>query len=135
MSTRTASLLMLFIAALMATGVVVAVGVAALHGSGAAGPWLVPVVAVVCHTTILFLGRHHILPVALAASLRRAAATVFAMVVVTLAVAWGGIWLLQWLIGRALVPATLTVLVWFVLLWLAVQRQQNWHLSLKSGVR
>ena len=135
MTNRTASLLMLFVAALIATGVSMAIAVSALEPTGVSGPWLVPAIAVLCYTTALYLGRHHILPRSLAESPARSVVTLGVMVVVTLSAAVVGARAAQWAIGREVATPALTLTLWFVLLWLAVRRQQNWHLAVKSRVR
>jgi hypothetical protein len=126
---------MLFVAALIATGVLMAVAVGALDQTGMAGPWLVPVIAVLCQTTAFYLGRHHILPRTLAASATKSALTVIATVALTLAVATAGGWAVQWAVGRDVVAPALTLLLWFALLWLAVGWQQNWNWTVKNSVR
>jgi hypothetical protein len=116
---------MLFVAALIATGALMAIAVSALARTGVSGPWLVPVIAVLCHTTAFYLGRRHILPRSLAESPAKSAVTLGVMVVVTLAAAVAGTWAVQWTIGREVATSTLTIVLWFVLLWLAVRRQQQ----------
>ena len=134
MTNRTASLLMLFVAALVATGLLLAIAVNALDGSRTAGPWLAPTIAVLSQVTMFYLGRRFILPPAVAQSGVRSAVTVAGMVIVTLGLAVAVVWLLQRASGRAVAAPTFTLLLWFALLWVAVRRQ-NWHPSSKTSVR
>lgn len=135
MTSRTASLLMLFVAALIATGVLLAVTVRVLEGSSASGPWLAPFIAVTCQATTLYLGRRFILPYRMAVSAARSAVTIVAMVASTMAIAAGVGWVVERTIGWVIASPVFTLALWFVLLWGAVSRQRNWNPRLKNGVR
>lgn len=123
MTNRTGSLLFLFVAALVATAVLLALGVSLLATRGGAEPWLAPVIAVLCQATALYYGRHYILPPVSARSAGRSAIIIAAMVVATLAIAMAVVALLQWTSGRALTPPIVTLVLWFGLLWVAVRQQ------------
>jgi hypothetical protein len=135
MTNRTASLLMLFVVALGSAGVLLAMAVAALDRTAVSGPWLAPVVAGACQAVVLYLGRGYILPDAVAQRPGRAAVTIVSMVALTLAAAVGAVWTMRWASGVGAGASTLTLVVWFSLLWCAMQHQQKWHRPLKNGVR
>jgi hypothetical protein len=127
MTNRTASLLMLFVAALMTTAVLLALIIGAIDSVEAAGPWLAPLVAVVCQTGMLYLGRRFILSPAFTTSASRAAFTILPLVIVTLLGAYAVGWSLRWAVERAVAAPALTLILWFALLSAAVNRQHNWH--------
>jgi hypothetical protein len=133
MTNHTASLLMLFVAGLLAAALLLAAATS-VSLSRSLGPWLPPAIAVVCEVAIFFLGRRFILPDAIARSAGRALMTIVAILVVSLMAAGTAIWVLRWASGGVLTAPGLTLLLWFVLLWAAL-RQQNWHSSLKNGWR
>lgn len=123
MTNRTASLVMMFIMALVATAVLMAGLLRLLDGATASGPWLLPVLAAGCQAVVLFLGRHHILSPVCAASAGRAAITILMMVALTLAGAVAVVGGVRWLLGSVKGAPILLFAVWFVLLWMMVQRQ------------
>ena len=140
MTNRTASLLLLFVMSLIVTGVLLALTIAAMDRAAldmgvASGPWLAPIAAVVCQTSIFYVGRHHILPHALAAASARAAVVLIVVVTITMTLAVGSVWLLQQGVGGRFEVRSVALPIWFALLWFAVCRQQIWHGSLKTGVR
>jgi hypothetical protein len=126
MTDRTLSLLMLFVAALIAAGVLLGILVGWLEAARSA-PWLAPAVAVLCQVTLLFLGRRFILSPDVARSAMRSAVTVVGIVSLSLAAALGAVWLVQQGSGGTLFSPALTLIVWFALIWIAVRRQQKWQ--------
>ena len=135
MTNRTASLLVLFVGALVATGVLMAIAVRTLEPFGMSGPWIVPVIAVLCHTTAFHLGRRYILPRSLASSSAKSAVTLMFIVILTMAGAMAGAWGVQWAIGRQIASPALTLGLWFGLLWLAVRAQHDSHVPANSSPR
>jgi hypothetical protein len=119
---RTASLLMLFCAALFTTGVLLALAVSALDRPS---PWLLPALAVVSQIAAFYVGRDALLPREMAAARLRAAGTLIIRVVVTLglavSIAWGGLWIA----GRPDISNVLIVVIWFVLLRVAFRRRDD----------
>ena len=127
MSNRTASLLMLFVAAVLVTGVVLAAALRSLQGTAIAGPWMPPAFAVLCFTTVFYVGRRHLLPYRLAASPGRAAATLAVLTSLTLAAALGVVFVLRSAVGSAAEVPSVTLPLWFALLWLTLQRTRRAH--------
>jgi hypothetical protein len=126
MTNRTASLVMMFIMALGASAVLMAILLWLLDGANAGGPWLLPVLAAGCQAAVLFLGRHHILSPGATASASRAAVTILIMVASTLAVAVAVVGGVRWLLGSVKGAPVVLFAVWFALLWMMVQRQARW---------
>jgi hypothetical protein len=123
MTNRTASLLLLFLVALLATGILLALAVRLLEGTAASGPWLAPLIAWVCQVIALYGGRRFILSRAVAASPGRSALTIILLVGGTMAVAGAVGWLVARTIGGRVVPPAFMLALWFVLLWAAVSRR------------
>ena len=134
MRTRTASLLMLFVVALLATGVLLALAVRALDGTTWSGPWLAPIIAAACQVVTLFAGRRFILSPVAAASPLRVAITLSLIVAGTMVIAAGVVWTVERTIGWILETPALILALWFVLLSAAIGRQ-NWHAPLKIDIR
>jgi hypothetical protein len=118
---------MLFVAALIASGTLMAIAVTAVEQRVASSAWLAPAVAALCYTTTFYFGRRYILPLGIAESSARSAITLLAMVVLTMAAALGAVWLMRLFAGRLVGGAALTLTVWFVLLWLAVHWHHRWR--------
>jgi hypothetical protein len=136
MTDRTVSLLFLFVGALVVGGVLLAMVVAIVDGTPLSGPWLAPLIALVCQVAALHLGRRYILPHPVADAPFRAGLIIAARVTVTLAVSvavvWLMRWVLQWVSDRSL--GALTIMLWFALLWWAF-RQLNRHSAVSSSAR
>ena len=128
MTNRTTSLLLLFVSGLGVTGLLLAALIAAL-GSSATSPWMAPVVASLCATWVLYVGRRYILPPSLLTSPTRALAILAAIVSTALAVSMGTVWLLEWSVGRVMHVPSLIVPLWYAILWVLVQRQHPQHRS------
>ena len=135
MTNRTVSLLMLFAGALGAAGVLLAMLVSAVGGSGETSIWLAPAIAVTCQTTALFLGRRHILPHRLAEAAGRAGLALVFIVTLSLLGTLVVMRLLQMICGDVADGRNLSLPLWFAFLWLGVRHQQIWHRALKTGVR
>lgn len=118
MSSRTLSLLLLFVIGLALTGLALAATVAA--GAVVAGPWLVPFTAVICFTATLFAGRRFILPAGMAARTGSALGRILLVVAGSMTAAFGLMWLVQRAVGQPVPGPIPGVVVWFVALWLAV---------------
>lgn len=127
MTTRALSLLLLFVGALVAAGMLLAMAVSVLDGTSLSGPWLAPALAIVCEVVALYLGRHYILSPPVALTARRAALTIAVSVTLTLAAVLAVIWLVQWISGRSVPVPLLATGLWFVFLWLALRD--------RSGIR
>jgi hypothetical protein len=125
---------MLFLLALLAAGVLLAFVVTALEGTAFSGPWLAPLSAGVCQVVALFLGRRFILPPHSLASPVRTAISLTTTVVGTMVIAAGAVWTVERTIGWILATPALSLVLWFVLLWLAIGRQ-NWQTRLKTDIR
>lgn len=126
MSPRTASLLMLFVAALGVTGVLLAIAVRTLDGTEISGPWLAPTIAVLCQTIALYWGRWYVLPQRAWDSRARTAVVLATVVALTMAVAVAMVRSIQWIAGAELAIPSLTLPLWFALLWLIVSRGGFW---------
>ena len=119
MTTRTASLLFLFVAAVILTGPVMGLVLRSLEGFDIAGMWLGVVVVVLSVSVVLFAGRRYILPMALTQS-RTAFAVIALISAVTFSVALASAWLLQAVIGPRLPYGPVRGAIWFAGLWFAV---------------
>jgi hypothetical protein len=134
MTNRTASLLMLFVAALIATGVLLGLVVTALDGTRWSGVWVAPLIAAVCQTIALYLGRRFILPPAVAQSRLHAAWSIVTIVAGALAAALLSVWAMRWVGARTFTMPSVTLVLWFIFLWLAVRRQ-HWHARVRDAVQ
>lgn len=118
MTTRTASLLFLFVIGFLLSGVLLAAVQPAAFRFDASTPWLVPAIAVLCYTITLFAGRGYILPHDMADSVMHALATVAALVTLTMGVGLAGVWMARAVIDG--VPGVLVLALWFGALWIGV---------------
>jgi hypothetical protein len=89
MTTRTFALLLLFVLALGLSAVLVAAIQPMAVRFDASTPWVVPLAAIVCYSATFFAGRHYILPFAVSHSAVRALATLVAVTVVSMGLAYG----------------------------------------------
>ena len=119
MSIRTASLLFLFVSALLIAGPLAGLMLRLADGSGAAGPWLALALAASCVSLTMFLGRKYILPIEMADSSMALPVVVLAAGA-TLAVALVAAWILWTLIGPRLPYGATRLGMWFAGLWLVV---------------
>ncbi len=114
MTNRTSSLLFLFVAALLTTGVVSALAVPALSRLGVpTAPWMWSAIALLCYVGVFFAGRAHVLPEPLARPAVKALIVVTAWIVLTMTATAGVVAALR-LVGIApdgMAPGI--VLIWF----------------------
>jgi hypothetical protein len=122
MSNRTVALLMLFVAALIAAGILLALMLRVLEGTSISGPWLAPMIAVLSLTLTFYWGRRYILPRSLADASARAVLALTFTVSVTLAATLVFMWAARWIVGLGLETPSVAVPVWFALLWLVLPR-------------
>ena len=88
MTNRSASIVFLYLAALVTTAVALALALAlAPRVAASPGPWLMPVTTFVCFVAIFFLARDIVLPAAFAAPAWKAALALSLWMAVTL-IAW-----------------------------------------------
>jgi hypothetical protein len=118
MTTRTFALLLLFVLALGLSAVLVAAIQPMAVRFDASTPWVVPLAAIVCYSATFFAGRHYILPFAVSHSAVRALATLVAVTVVSMGLAYGLVRLTRMVVVG--VPGVVALLIWFGALWLAV---------------
>ena len=123
MTNQTMSLALAFAVAVGATGVLMAVAVQVLDGTGVAGPWLLPVVAGLTQCGVLWLGRRYILSPAITNATPRAAAVIITAVTLTMAVVAVVAWTVRAWLGPP--PAALLIALWFALLWFVLLRYQS----------
>ena len=126
MTSRTASLLLMFVAALGAAGVVLALVSRVVEGSAVVGMWLLPGVAALCLSVVLFVGRHYVLAPVVARAPVRAAVAIVGAVTITMTMAVVAVWgIVGTVTGIAAQRATgplVLLSVWFGLLWVAFTR-------------
>jgi hypothetical protein len=125
MTSRTASLFFLFLAAVGSTSVLGGLGVAVLARMDAAGPWVIPAAAWICSSATFFLGRRYILPQGLARATTRAAFTSLLLTAVTLGTVAVAAWAFHRVGAQLAVPWMLGV--WFVTLWIGVAVIDSHH--------
>jgi hypothetical protein len=125
MTTRTASLLFLFLAAVGATFVLAGLGLAALARLDTGGPWVIPAAAWICGSGMFFLGRRYILPHGLARSTSLAAVTSLLLTAATLATVAGAAWAFRRAGAQLAVPWMLAL--WFVTLWVGIAVIDSYH--------
>jgi hypothetical protein len=118
MSTRTFSLLMLFLIALAVSALLVAMLQPLALRLELSTPWLVPLVGVLSYSATFFLGRRYILPGQIAHAPALAIGTVVLLTTLSLVLVWVIISLIQALGGG--IPGGLALILWFVALWVAV---------------
>jgi hypothetical protein len=126
MTSRTASLLLMFVAALAAAGLVLALVSRVGEGSALVGAWLLPVIAALCLSVVLFVGRHYVLPPVIARSPVRAAVVIVGAVTITMTMAvvavWGVVGTVAGIAAQRATGPLLLLSVWFGLLWAAFTR-------------
>lgn len=125
MSNRTVALLLLFVAALVVTGVLLAVALRALASTSAGEPWLAPVIAVLSSTMTFYWGRRYILPRPLADASGRAVLALALTVSATLAGTLALMWTLRWVMEPSMESPSVAVPLWFALLWLVLPRPRT----------
>lgn len=116
MTNRTASLLMLFAAALIVSGPLVGIVLRVVPGQVSGSAAIAPAVALLCFTAVFYFGRRFILPPDTHRSSLRALGTLFAILAVTMVVAFGIGWVLNAAIGGISISVPAFVL-WFAALW------------------
>jgi hypothetical protein len=96
------------------------------EGSALVGAWLLPVIAALCLSVVLFVGRHYVLPPVIARSPVRAAVVIVGAVTITMTMAvvavWGVVGTVAGIAAQRATGPLLLLSVWFGLLWAAFTR-------------
>lgn len=126
MTSRTASLLLMFVAAIGMAGLLLAMVTRVVEGTAVTGMWLWPLIASLCLSAVLFAGRHYVLPPTIARSPARSAVAIVFAVTLTMAVAVFAVWGVVGAVAETASPRVtrpmVLLSVWFGLLWVAFSR-------------